>query len=559
MVRQLAELTGGYWLRRGAWKSWLGLALITAYTLGQTWINALVARYTGDQLTAMTSHQASSYGYLLWMAVLVQLAYALLFLLSEVPYSLVRIHWQRWMTESFLADYMRGWNYYLMDRDRRVDNPDERIANDIALFINFPSDFYFGLVRALSNLYLFGGMLWNHRPSLVAFCFIWAMFGSLVTLAFNRPLLNLSFQQRKVEGDFRFGLVHVRTHAEAIALAGGEPVEEGTLVGRNQRIVNNSFRLVCWNALVKIWYSFYSAMSQLLPVSLIAPLFFAGQIDLSMFTQLRNGWGNVDNAFGFFGTQAWAFSTNGALIERLYRLRQECRLPRPAMALTESGASQVTLHRHSGGIETRSLRLTTPDGSQLLVEGLNLQVGPGDSVLLEGPSGVGKSSLVRGLAGLWRRGSGEVWLPQRSHLMFLPQRSYTSLGSLHEQVAYPLDQDRVLPEQVRQALHAVHLGYLEERFESLDVELDWEHLLSPGEQQRLAFARIWLHRPRFVILDEATSALDVGLEEAMYRLLVELGCSYLSVGHRPTLHAFHAQILELSGGGGWSLRSRQAD
>lgn len=546
LLGQVWNLTGMYWFRRQAWRSWLALGLFTFYILCETGMNAYIAKLTGDQLAALSNFKEANYYHLLWQLVATQFCFSLFFMLLQLPYNVVKIHWRKWLTERFSRDYLAARTYYRIERDRSIDNPDERIGEDVRQFVEFPITIYVGLIQTLSKLGVFGFVLWSYGPQLVAACATWALIGSVVTLAFNKPMMGLTFQARKLEGNLRFGLVHVRTHAESIALHDGELVEQRELDRRTDDVVHNSFRQLCWTNLTTLWYHVYVAMNQIVPVLMLGPMYFRGAIDLSAVTQIRTAWTNVDAAFGFIGAQAWNFAINGAIVGRLWQLRDQCRKP-------DAPVPGITFYEHPDSMVARGLTLYTPTGSRMLIEELDLEIGPQENLLIVGQTGVGKSSLVRGLAGLWRKGGGKVWLPTRGEMMFLPQRPYTSLGNLREQVSYPLDGNTVSDARLREVLEAVQLAYLEERFEGFDAELDWEHVLSPGEQQRLAFARVLLRRPRFVILDEATSAVDVPSEQRLYGLLQSLGCSYISVGHRPTIFGFHERVLELFPGGRWTL------
>jgi vitamin B12/bleomycin/antimicrobial peptide transport system ATP-binding/permease protein len=546
LLRQVWKLTALYWFRRHAWRSWLALAFYTAFMLGEAASNAYISKLAGDQLAAMSGNQENSYYRLLWQMVFVQLGFSLLYVGLQLPYMIVKIHWRKWLTDKFVGDYLRNRTFYRIERDRSIDNPDERIGEDIRLFVEFPVTIYVGLMQTVSKLTVFGWVLWSYSPTLVLACFAWAMVGTVVTLFFNKPIMSLTFQSRKLEGDLRFGLVHVRTHAESIALHKGELVEERELGRRTDAVVTNSFRQLCWTNLTTIWYHVYVAMNQLVPAWLMAPMFFGGTVDLSGLTQMRTAWSNVDGAFSFFGNQAWSFATNGAIVGRLFQMRQQCEEPGVPLP-------SIKFHHGSDALVASRFTLHTPDGRRTLISDLDLRIDAGDSLLIAGTTGVGKSSLVRGLAGLWTRGEGDVWLPARSDMMFLPQRPYTSLGNLREQVSYPLDGGTVSDDRLRDVLATVQLSYLEERFSGFDTELDWEHVLSPGEQQRLAFARVLLRRPNFVILDEATSALDVPSERNLYTLLQSLGCTYVSVGHRPTIFPFHQKVLEIGEQGRWKL------
>jgi len=208
--------------------------------------------------------------------------------------------------------------------------------------------------------------------------------------------------------------------------------------------------------------------------------------------------------------------------------------------------------KNADSIVVRDAELRTPGSQQLILENFSLCLGEGDRVLVVGPSGCGKTSLLRMLSGLWEPYKGYVEKPSVGQLLFVPQKPYMLLGSLRDQLCYPRDEAAFSDEQLQGALRTANLENFIERYPDFRVKLDWPRLLSLGEQQRLAFARLLLNSPKFVVLDEATSALDVKTERKLYASLVERNISFVSVGHRPTLTAFHNTVLELHGDGKWT-------
>jgi ABC-type uncharacterized transport system fused permease/ATPase subunit len=544
LIRQCAELTALYWRRLGAWKGWLALAGYTAFCLAESGMAAYAARLGGDQLQALAGSQLSRFDSLVLALVAAQLIFSLSELLGQLPFNYVCIRWQQWLTENFIEDWLRDRSYYRLQQTDGIDNPDERIANDIPQFVKFPVTLYLGLLRGTASLLVFAFVLWRASPWFLVAAAAWALVGSVVSLLLNHPTYRLNLEARRVEGDFRFGLVWVRTHAESIALYGGESVERDELLRRNHAVIGNATRQLWWNSVLAVWYFVYVAMTTLLPLWLLGRACCGGRLDLSGFTQARVAWSNVDAAIGTVGSQAWAFATSGALVARLAALRDAC------LGRRNDGGIQ---YRHGEALEVHQLHLATPDGGTHLLDGLDFTLPPGETLLVTGPTGCGKTSLLRALAGLWTHGSGTVELPKAGDLMFLPQQPYVSLGTLAEQITYPLPASSCDHGRLLACLDAVGLSSLSHRF-GLDMRYDSEQVLSPGEKQRLAFARLLLRRPKLVLLDEATSALDVAGEAMLYRLLSSLGCSFMSVGHRPTMFGFHTQVLELLEGGAWSVR-----
>ena len=550
LLKQFWELTVPFWKRPGSWPAYVILALYTASSFSSSLFSALTAKYAGDQLNALSKHEASTFYKVILVSLVIQVASGVFSLVFELPYSILQARWNQWLTKRFIAEYLHDASYYVLNRDKTVDNPDERIAADIERFLALPSIAFFGLVRTVSNLVVFGYVLWHFAWYLVPLCAVYYVVYSLFQLFLNKPIMILSFTQRRLQGDFRFALVNVRTNSESIAFLKGEPVEQRELNHRQDLVIDNTIKTVWWNSALNFFFTVTNGLEILLPNLLIAPLVLRGTLSLGSFPQAQNAWSMLGSAFGFVGQQSFMFAFLGAMVARLHGLREACVGKERERANAESRI-RVTAADH---LAVEHYTLETPKGERVLVSDLTFDLGPRARLLVTGLNGVGKSSLLRGLAGLWTRGLGELRLPPREKLMFLPQRPYMSLGSLREQVTYPDTEERFGDDVVRDAMRRVNLGDLEERVGGLDVVLDWSHVLSPGEQQRLAFARVLLRKPELMILDEATSALDIAGERLLYELLEEMGCSYLSVAHRVTLYQYHDTMLELTGGGSWEIK-----
>ena len=552
LLKKAWALTHPFWTRRDAWPAWVALALLTAVTFGSSVATAWLARLGGNQLDALAGGNGSVYYQLVLLVFLCAVGTSWLQELFQLPFNLIQQRWRQWLTERFMSQYLANRSYYALNRDMVVDNPDERIAIDIAQFVTYPASVFLGGVGAVSNLAVFGYVLWSFGWYLLPACAAYYALYTVVAVLFAKPQMKLAYEQRRLDGDFRFALVNVRTNSESIAFLRGERVEQRELSHRLGLLIRNATKTVWWNFLLMYWYGLANALNTALPGLLIAPMVIKGTLPLGVFPQAQVAWGQLGAALGFIGNQASMLAYTAALIERLHVLSDHC--VGKAREERESQGTRIQVCE-SDRLACDRLRVETPGGERVLVTDLSFTLEPAGSLLVLGRNGVGKSSVLRALAGLWLRGSGDVRVPPRDQMMFLPQRPYLSLGTLREQVTYPDMNGTFTDGEVRAALERVALHDLEDRFHGFDSVRDWSHVLSPGEQQRVSFARILLRKPRLVILDEATSGLDADGEGLLYRLLRERECGYISVGHRAAVFPFHDTILELTGGGGWTIRS----
>jgi putative ATP-binding cassette transporter len=367
----------------------------------------------------------------------------------------------------------------------------------------------------------------------------------------SRKLVALNYQQLRLEADFRYGLVHIRDNAESIAFYRGEQQESREAERRLSGAIRNYDKLIVWEALISVIQRSYDYFSRFLPWLVIAPIYFAKEVDFGVFGQASIAFSQVLFSVSYIVNNIDRLAAFSASISRLEGFQgkvdeiSRSEAQRDLLADEASAASQSLVVRH--------VDLVPPQSDRRLIHDLSLEVGANQRVLVVGPSGCGKTSFLRLVSGLWPPAAGEVERPPLSELLFIPQKPYMLLGSLREQLCYPQDPQRFSDEHLRSVLEEVRLGALVQRYPDFDIKQDWPRLLSLGEQQRLAFARLLLNSPRFVVLDEATSALDVSTEEHLYALLTQREMAFVSVGHRPTLKAFHNLVLELDGLGGWKL------
>lgn len=537
-----------YWRHEEKWRAWGLIALLVILLLGQTRFAVLFNEQTGEFTSALAAQDEDRF----WNSIKLCLG----LLAAAIPiyafYFFVRdtlgIYWRRWLTNRFLDSYFANRHFYELNANLAIDNPDQRMAEDISTFTQ--RSLYFLLIIVSSSLQLvaFSTVLWSISHELVYFLVFYATAGTcIVVFVFGQRLMSLNFNQLRREADFRFSLVRVRENAESIAFYRGEELELGQVKRRFAAAFNNFKRLVRSQFWLNLFQQGYFLLTLVIPSALIADQVLSGEMEVGRAVQAAGAFAAVLGAISMIIENFEGLSRFAAGIDRLDVLAK-CL---PADAGEERRSDDTIRSVDAPHLEIEDLTLLTPDSERTLLHKLSLSVKPGESLLIVGESGSGKSSLLRAIAGLWYAGSGTIRRPAPEDVLFLPQQPYMLLGSLRSQLLYPNKALPVSDDDLLAALERVNLPNLAHRVGGLDVELDWPKLLSVGEQQRLAFARLLLTKPRFAILDEATSALDIPNETSLYQQLLESHTTVISVGHRSTILKFHTQILELDGSGAW--------
>ncbi len=458
--------------------------------------------------------------------------------------SKLALSWRQWMTGSLLGQYLnKDGSYYRIGNNPNIDNPDERIHQDIDAVVSQTLSLALTAIDSVVTLISFSTVLWAISQNLTYIVVGYSLVGSLVILLFGRKLVALNFMQLKLEADFRYSLIHVRNHTEAIRFYRGEDRERGTVQGRFGKAVDNSHKLINWGANVGFFQTAFDYFTTIIPYLIIAPLFFIGAAKLGTFQQASMAFGQILGALAVVVSSFQSLAQYAANVNRLGTFVEALKAPHNADG--KPTIKTVIEPR----IAMQSMSLQTPDYARTLISNLNLEIKEGTGVIVMGRSGVGKSSLLRGLAGLWDSGTGTIIHPELGQMMFLPQTPYMLLGTLREQFTYP--NAKATDAEIQAMIELVGLPHdLIQRQGGLDNEPKG---LSLGEQQRVAFARLLLTKPRYAILDEATSALDIPLEEHLYSLLRKSGVTFISVGHRPSVIRFHDGVLTLTGEGGWKV------
>jgi len=548
-------------LRQGRWIPWVLLGVIVLLILVINGINVGISFVARNIDNALVAYKQDEF----WKIVAIYAGCLVCALpiraLQSYLVPKLGLLWREWLTGRLIGRYLDNKAYYILnpndETEEEIDNPDQRISQDANSFTAQSLSFTVGVFEALLTFVSFVIVLWTISPKLALVLLAYSLIGTGLIVFAGRRLVVLNNQQLRLEADFRYGLVHIRDNAEAIAFYKGEDVEQKEADRRLGKAIVNFDRLIVWNALITVIQKSYDYFSRFLPWLVLAPLYFVKEKDFGVFGQAGIAFSQVFFSVSFIVNNISELAAFSASISRLEAFQGKvegfhAEAEQAAARARVAGAPEPSVDRH-GSILVSHVDLLLPRSERCLIRDLSLEVDRHQRLLVVGPSGCGKTSFLRLVSGLWPASAGQIERPPVGDLMFIPQKPYMLLGSLREQLCYPQTPDRFSDEQLRHVLEQVKLPELVQRYPDLDIKQDWPRLLSLGEQQRLAFARLLLTAPCFVVLDEATSALDVTTETHLYSLLREREMAFVSVGHRPTLTAFHDTVLELDGSGGWRL------
>jgi vitamin B12/bleomycin/antimicrobial peptide transport system ATP-binding/permease protein len=550
------SLARPYWFSEERAAARLLFLAIVVLNLAIVWVNVMLNQWNGNFFNSLQDKNQERFYELIWQFTGWAFLYIVLVVYQLYLNQMLQMRWRRWLTEVWLARWMsQSVHYRLMLKDYGTDNPDQRLAEDIKLFVTDSLSLFFGLLSSVVSFVSFVGILWvlsgpvtvggvTIPGYMVWIALVYALVGSVAAHYIGRPLIALNFAQEKREADFRYSLVRARENAEGIALYRGEPDERAHFTTRFRALVDN------WWSIMKqqkrfTWFSaFYGQLAIIFPFVVGAPRYFSGQIQLGALSQISGAFGSVQQALSWFVDAYTRLASWRASIDRLGGF---------AMALKQvEEVDRPLLVQVAPRIELQDLIVGVPGRDLIHAQGV--VIGPGHHTLVRGFSGSGKSTLFRVLARLWPFASGTASAPDSQQCLFLPQRPYLPLGSLAHALSYPRAHASFGDDAFARVLELVGLARLQPLLtiaEPPDGLATWSQRLSGGEQQRLAIARALLLKPQWLFLDEATSNLDEAAEQQMYQVLREhlSDTTLISIAHRPSVARFHHQQLRVVPGG----------
>ena len=538
-----------YWRSEEKGKAWLLLAVVIGLSLFSVAISVWLNHWYKDFYNALENKDTAAF----WQQIVYFCGIATVAILGAVYRlyltQMLTIRWRAWLTEKYFARWLGNKNYYQLEQGGYTDNPDQRISEDLNSFTLNTLSLGLGLLRNVVSLVSFSIILWGVSGSIEVFgitipgymfwcALVYAGVGSWLTHLIGRRLIGLSNQQQRFEADLRFSMVRVRENAESIALYNGEPNENQRLSARFGKVWHNYWDIMKVSKRLTFFTAGYEQIAIVFAFIVAAPRYFSGKIELGELMQINSAFGNVQGNFSWFISAYADLAGWRATSDRLLSFQQ-------AMRENEQRPATIDVSAEGERLVVQGLGLNLVDGRHLLTDA-NMIVEPGQRIMLSGRSGSGKSTLLRAMGHLWPAGHGSIRLPARRYL-FLPQKPYLPIGTLKAVLSYPQDDSVYSAERYAQVLETCRLPHLVGR---LDEANHWQRMLSPGEQQRLAFARALLFAPQWLYMDEATSAMDEEDEATLYQALIDElpGLSIVSVGHRSSLKRFHGRHVRIEGG-----------
>jgi putative ATP-binding cassette transporter len=554
----IGRLALPYFRSEDRWPGRLLLATVIAIELSVVAINVILNEWYNRFYNTLQDRNWEGFVSAILFFCVIAAIYTVLVVYQNYLNLWLQIRWRRWMTQTYLRQWLNTANHYRMQLlGDAADNPDQRIADDLQMFVQQTLSIGIGLLSSVVTLCSFVVILWTLSKSaplhlfgsqfsipgyLVWAALIYAAIGTVLTHRIGWPLIPLNFQQQRFEADFRFNLVRTRENSEQIAALHGEPAERERHIDRFGNIVTNWIAIMKRQKQLTFFTQSYSQASVIFPYLMVSPVYFSGAMQLGGLMQTASAFNSVQGALSYFVTSYQSIAQYRAVVTRLSGFEDAIKAGRD-VALTPPMV-EVLPRDNTNVVAIDRLKVRLPNGEPL-VDAEHVAFSPGERVLVTGPSGAGKSTLFRAIAGIWPFGSGRVTVPEDAKVLLMPQRPYFPVASLAAALSYPARLGTFDDARLAEVLTAVGLGEWAGR---LHEEAHWNRMLSIGEQQRLAVARVLLQKPDYLFLDEATASLDEPAEAMLYRLMQERlkGTTIVSIGHRSTLGAFHRRRIEVT-------------